>query len=90
MDNIVTLRASWIDSETKKRRSAAFNTSMNPELITNSRSLNEAIEYFTASGTDLPGNYEFDYFEINKQRYTWDELFLTWNVESSLQTRTSQ
>jgi|GEM_PF-3819234 len=90
MDNIVTLRASWIGGETKKRGSAAFNTSMNPELITNSRSLSEAITHFTASGADLPDQSEFDYFEINKQRFRWDEIFLTWKVKSSLQMRSSQ
>ncbi len=90
MNNIVTLRASWIDRETEKRMSGVYNTSMDPELITNSGSLAEATAHFTSSGTELPKSYEFDYFAINKQRYTWDELFLTWNVESSLQTRVSK
>lgn len=87
MNNIITLQGSWIDTETNTRKFAAVNTTMDPDLITNSRSFDEALAHFVASGAELPVDLEFDYFEINKQRYTWDEIFLTWNVESSLQTR---
>ena len=60
---------------------------MDPDLIRDSSSLDEAIAHFRHSNPDLPADFEFDYFEINKLRYTWDELFLSWTVESSLATR---
>lgn len=90
MDNIVTIRVSWVESESKSVRSVAFNTSMDPDFIRNSRSLDEAISHFRSYNPDIPTDFEFDYFEINKQRYTWDEIFLGWTVESSLLTRTDR
>lgn len=90
MDNIVTVRVNLAESTSKSVRSVAFNTSMSPDLIRNSRSLEEAIAHFRHSNPDLPIDFEFDCFEINKQRYTWDEIFLSWTVESSLLTRTDR